>query len=116
MISFWAKALFGGLIVALAATLARRAPALGALVAALPLTSIVTMTILWYDKGDRAQVAGFSESVFWFVVPTLPMFLLMPAMLRAGWGYWPTLAAGCTLTIALYLCVRMIALRFGVTI
>ena len=69
-----------------------------------------------YDTGDRVRLAAHAEATFWYVLPSLPMFLLIPALLRHGVGFWVSLAAGCVLTILLYLAVVAIAARFGVTL
>jgi hypothetical protein len=54
------------------------------------------------------------EATFWYVIPSLPMFLLMPMLLRHGVGFWVSLAAGCALTIVLYALTVMIAAKFGI--
>ena len=58
-------------------------------------------------------MAAHVEATFWFVLPSLPMFLLIPLMLRSGMGFWASLAIGCALTIALYLTMTWIGPRFG---
>ena len=110
------KAGLSGVIIAVASELARRAPALGALILSLPLVSLLAMLWLWRDTGDSARIAALSESTFWYVLPTLPMFLVMPAMLRHGAGFWPTLAASAALTFVLYLCTIWVLGKFGVTL
>ena len=73
---------------------------LSALVIALPLTSLVAM--IWMRRAGQSpeRLAHHAEATFWFVVPTLPMFLILPWMLRHGWGFWTALAANCLITIA----------------
>jgi hypothetical protein len=71
------------------------------------------MIWLWRDKPDVPNMASHVQATFWFVLPSLPMFLFMPAMLRQGIGFWPTLAVGCALTIILYLAMVWIGPRFG---
>jgi hypothetical protein len=66
------------------------------------------MIWLWRDTSDPVRMAAHAEATFWYVLPSLPMFLLIPLMLRSGWGFWPSLVAGCLLTMALY--AAMIAL------
>src|SRR3954447_11001747 len=97
------KAALSGLLAALVSEIAKRSPAFGALVASLPLISVMAVIWLWRDTGDSARIAAHMEATFWYVIPSLPMFLLIPAMLRAGFNFWPTLAAGCALTLMLYL-------------
>jgi hypothetical protein len=114
MIAFWIRALLSGLIVAGVSTIARRYPAGGALLASLPLVSVLGMMWLWHDKPDAANMAAHAEATFWYVLPSLPMFLLIPAMLRRGMDFWPALFAGCVLTILAYLATVLLAARFGV--
>jgi hypothetical protein len=114
MIYFIAKAALSGLVIALVSEVAKRSPGLGALIVSLPLISILAMIWLWRDTGDSVQVASHVEATFWYVIPSLPMFLLMPALLRHGVGFWASLASGCALTIVLYALTVMIAGKFGI--
>jgi hypothetical protein len=112
------KAAISGIIVAAASETARRSPALGALIVSLPLTSLLALVWLWHDAGDSERVAALAQSTFWYVLPTLPMFLLLllPLLLRHGAGFWPALAAGCSLTVTLYLVTVWILAKFGVAL
>lgn len=116
MLAFALRAALSGVMIALVALLARRSPALGALVASLPLVSVMGMMWLWHDTHDSARLASHAEATLWYVIPSLPMFLLIPALLRHGMNFWLALAAGCALTVLLYLATVVIAARFGVTI
>jgi len=116
MIAFAVRALLSGIIVAAVALIARRSPAAAALVASLPLVSLLGMIWLWRDTGDKLRIAAHAEATFWYVLPSLPMFLLVPAMLRAGAGFWPALVAGCALTVLLYLATAAVVARFGITL
>ena len=110
---FLLKAALSGLIVATVSTVAKRYPGFGALIASLPLVSVLGMIWLWHDKPDSQNMAAHAQATFWFVLPSLPMFLLIPALLRAGMNFWLALFAGCALTIALYLAMTWIGPRFG---
>ncbi len=65
------------------------------------------------ERPDTANMAAHAEATFWFVLPSLPMFLLIPALLRSGVGFHLSLAAGCLLTVVLYLVMIGIGPRFG---
>ena len=114
MLTFAAKALLAGVIIAAIAEIGRRLPAMAALVAALPLVSILGMIFLWQARPDAENMAVHAEATFWFVLPSLPMFLLIPVLLRQGFGFWTALAAGCVLTIALYLLMVQFGPRLGI--
>jgi hypothetical protein len=107
------KAALSGLIIASGSEAARRSPAFGALIISLPLVSILGLVWLWRDTHDGARVADLATGTFWYVLPSLPMFLLIPALLRRGVGFWSALGAGCLLTIALYGLTAAVAARFG---
>ncbi len=107
------KATLSGIVIAIASQLARRYPGFGALVASLPLVSILGAIWLWKDRPDPANMAQHMEATFWYVLPSLPMFLVIPAMLRAGVPFWLALIAGCGLTVGLYLVMSWLAPRIG---
>ncbi len=87
---------------------------LSALLIALPLTSLLAM--IWMHQGRQTpeRIANHAEGTFWFVLPTLPMFLILPWMLRAGWNFWLALGANCLITAALFWIMVAILRKFGV--
>lgn len=107
------KALVSGLLIAVISEVAKRQPGLGALIASLPLVSVMGMVWLWRDKPDAANMAHHAFATFWYVLPSLPMFLLIPALLGRGWSFWVALGLGCALTVALYLLMVWVAGRMG---
>jgi hypothetical protein len=107
------KAGLSGILIATISEVAKRYPGFGGLIASLPLVSVLGMIWLWRDKPDAANMAAHAEGTFWFVLPSLPMFLLIPMMLRQGFGFWPSLIAGCVLTVALYSLMVWAGPRFG---
>jgi len=113
MLYFAGKAVISGILIALISTLAKRYPGFGALVASLPLVSVLGMMWLWHEKPDPVTMAAHAEATFWFVLPSLPMFLLIPLLLRHGVVFWVALAGGCCLTVVLYGAMVWLAPRFG---
>lgn len=107
------KAALSGVIIAIVSQVAKRYPGFGALIASLPLVSVLGMIWLWRDKPDVPNMAAHVQATFWFVLPSLPMFLLMPFLLRHGTPFWASLLIGCTLTVALYLAMVSVGPRFG---
>ena len=72
-------------LVLLASALARRTGWIGALVASLPLTSLLVLAWLYHDTRDSTQVADLSMGIFWFVLGSLPFFVVLALALRQGW-------------------------------
>lgn len=110
---FAVKAILSGLLIAAISEIARRSPGFAALVASLPLVSILGMIWLWRDTGDTGRLAAHAEATFWYVLPSLPMFLLVPWLLRSGNGFWLSLAIGCGVTVVLYFLLLWLAPRFN---
>ncbi len=108
-----AKALLSGALIAAISEVGKRLPTLGALIASLPLVSVLGMILIWQARPDAENMAVHAGATFWYVLPSLPMFLLIPYLLRSGVGFWPALIAGCVLTIALYLLMMQIGPRLG---
>src|SRR5690242_19184351 len=103
MFYFIIKAGLSGLIVAAVSELARRHPGWGGLLASLPLTSLLAMLWLYRDtSGDAGKVAALSISTFWFFLPSVPLFVALPLLIRSNAGFWPSMAISVVGTLALY--------------
>ncbi len=113
MLFFLVKTVVSGVLIAIVSTVSKRYPGFGGLIASLPLISVLGMIWLWQEKPDAALMADHSQSTFWFVLPSLPMFLVIPSLLRRGLSFWPSLAIGCGLTIVLYSGVVWLGPKIG---
>ena len=111
-----AKALLSGALIVAIAEIGKRLPTMGALIASLPLVSVLGMILLWHTRPDAQNMAIHAQGTFWYVLPSLPMFPLMAWMLRTGIGFWPSLLAGCALTVALYLAMAHFGPRIGIRV
>lgn len=110
------KAILSGAIVAVVSEAARRNPGFGALIASLPMISLLGMIWLWRDTHDTERLAAHAEATFWYVIPSLPMFLILPALIRKGVAFVPALAIGCATTVALYFVMVAVGPKFGLKI
>ena len=108
------KALLSGAIVAAVSEIARRFPGWGGLVASLPLVSLLAMTWLYLDTRDTAKVADLASSTFWFFLPSMPMFVIIPWLLRSGWSWGATMSVAIGVTLALYALMFWAVPRMGV--
>jgi len=116
MFALIAKALVAGAMIVAIAEIGKRLPAAAALVASLPLVSILGMILLWHERPDAENMAVHAGATFWYVLPSLPMFLVMPVLLRAGVPFWLCLTAGCALTVALYALMATFGPRIGLRV
>lgn len=113
MFALIAKALVAGAMIVAIAEIGKRLPTAAALVASLPLVSILGMILLWHERPDAENMAVHAGATFWYVLPSLPMFLVMPVMLRAGLPFWLSLTVGCAVTVVLYSLMAAFGPRFG---
>ena len=94
--------------------IAKRADRLGALISSLPLVTIMIMIWLHLENQKAEKIANHAYYTFWYVLPTMPMFLLMPWMLGRGVHFWWSLGASALLTIACFAVTAVVMKRFGV--
>jgi len=104
-----------GLIV-LISEVSKKLPLLGSLIASLPLVSVLGMIWLYGETKDVTRIADHAEGTFWYVLPSLPMFLLMPWMLRKGFSFIAALSAGIVLTGVLYFLMTKVLAKFGMNL
>lgn len=116
MFYFVIKAAVSGVIVALVSEIARRFPGWGGLLASLPVVSLLALIWTYRDSGNPATVAALSQSTFWFVLPSLPLFMIIPVLLRNGSGFWAAIGLACAVTLLLYAAFFWIAPRLGITL
>lgn len=107
------KYLLTAAVVVLVSELAKRSDRLGGLIAALPLITIMSLIWLYLEKQPEQKIANHAWYTFWYVVPTLPMFLAFPWLL-ARLGFWPTLLASAAISLLSFVLFALIARRFGV--
>jgi len=100
-------------LVVLISEIAKRSDRLGGLIAALPLVTVLTLIWLHVEQQPTVRIANHAWYTFWYVLPTLPMFLLFPALL-ARIGFWPSLLASVVLTAVCFAGFALALRRFGV--
>ena len=108
------KAALSVVIVMIVSEVSRRNPSIGGLIASLSLISILAFIWLWRDTSDPERIAAQAEATFWYIFPSIPMFLALPAMLKNGVGFWAALSIACVLTLALYSATMWVLPRIGI--
>ena len=103
-------------IIVIISEVSKRLPLLGSLIASLPLVSILGMIWMYGETKDLIRIADHAEGTFWYVLPSLPMFLLMPFLLRKGISFPAALSAGIALTGVLYLLMTKVLAKFGMNL
>lgn len=107
------KYLLTAAVVVSVSELAKRSDRLGGLIAALPLVTILTLIWLYLENQSEQKIANHAWYTFWYVVPTLPMFLAFPWLLPRL-GFWLTLLASAVISIVSFVLFALILRRFGI--
>jgi hypothetical protein len=107
------KVLLTAVIVVAISELGKRSTLAGALLASLPLTSLLALIWLYRDTGDAAQAAALARGIFWLVLPSLAFFIVFPAGVRTGWSFWTSMSAGIAATLVAYGALLGVDRAFG---
>ena len=107
------KYLLTAAVVVLVSEIAKRSDKLGGLVAALPLVTVLALIWLYVEGQPQQKIANHAWYTFWYVVPTLPMFLAFPVLLPRL-GFWPTLLACVVITVVCFGLFALAVRRFGI--
>jgi len=110
----WVKLVLTALVIVVVTKVQVFSERLSALLIALPFTSLLAMFWMQVERQEKARIANHAEGTFWFVLPTLPMFLILPWMLRRGWEFWPALGVNCLITIGCFWLTVVILRQFGI--
>ena len=110
------KVLVSAVLIVLIAEIAKRNTLFGALIASLPVTSLLAFIWLYLDTGNSARIAELSTGVFWLVLPSLAFFILLPLALRSGWTFWPSLLTAMAATVACYGIMVLLLRKLGIEV
>jgi lipoprotein signal peptidase len=109
------KYLVTAAVVVLVSEIARHYDRVGALIASLPLVTLMVLLWLYMEGAPASKISNHAWYTFWYVLPTLPMFALFP-MLMARIGFWPTLAASVLITLVCFGALGLVIRRFGIAL
>lgn len=108
---FVLKCMISGVIVGIVSEVARKNPGFAAIIASLPLTSILALIWLYKDTGDSKAVLDLSNGIALVVLPSLVFFIVLSLLLRYGWNFWPSLGSSCIAMSLIYFgYVRIVSL------
>jgi hypothetical protein len=103
-------------VIVIVSEVAKRSDKFGALISSLPFVTIMVMIWLYIEKQGSQKIGNHAYYTFWYVLPTLPMFLVMPWLMSKGMNFWISLAICAVVTIACFAVTALVAKRFGVNL
>ncbi|TAN53682.1 MAG: DUF3147 family protein [Methylococcaceae bacterium] len=104
------------IVVVAISEVAKRSSFLAALLASLPLTSLLAFVWLYLETGDTQKIAALSQHIFWLVIPSLLLFVLLPMLLRAGGSFWGSLGLSSAATAVAYFSMIWLMDRLSIDI
>lgn len=109
------KLLVSAAIIVAVTEVAKVNATLGGLIKSLPLVSLIALIWIYVETQDTAKISALSISTFWFVLPTLPMFLVLPALLKQNLSFWVSLGLSVVVMLLCYGFTMLVLRRFGVS-
>lgn len=93
---------------------AKRSTLIGAILASVPIVSILAMLWLYVETKDPARISSLSTSIFWLVLPSLALFLTLPVLLKLGVNFYLAMTLATGLTVGCYFLLVLALGHFGV--
>jgi len=116
LVYYLAKVAITAVLVVMISEIAKRSSFLGAVLASVPLTSVLAMLWLYVDTGDTSKVSGFASSIFWLVLPSLALFIALPVLLNQGLNFYFSIAISIGITAVCYVLMVLVLRHFGIAL
>jgi hypothetical protein len=114
---YWiTKTLITALVIVGVSEIAKRLPVFAAILASLPLISILSMVWLFIDTGDSQKIISLSYGIFWAVLPSLVFFIALPLLLKGGLKFGLAMPVACLIMFGFYSLYVLIIKKFGITL
>ena len=102
------------ILIVVISEVAKRSTLIGAILASIPLVSVLAMIWLYIDTRDVAKVGTLATSIFWLVLPSLALFISLPLLLRQGVNFYLSMGIAIMITIVCYGLMVSVLKNFGV--
>ena len=116
MLYYAIKVIISALLIVAVSEIAKRSTGFAALVASLPLTSLLAFVWLHMEAASPDKIADLSSQIFWLVLPSLLLFLLLPLLLKHGLSFWVSLGLSMAATAGCYIAFLPLLRRMGVNL
>jgi hypothetical protein len=116
MLYYALKVIVSAVVIVAISEIAKRSTGFAALVASLPLTSLLAFIWLHMEASKPERIAELSSQIFWLVLPSLLLFVLLPLLLKQGMSFWLSLGLSVAATAALYVAMLPLLRRMGVNL
>jgi len=111
-----AKTIISAIIIVAVSEISKRSSLFGAIIASLPLVSYLGMIWLYIDTNSKTQVSQLSKNVFWMVLPSLFLFIVLPKLLNTNMNFYLALFLSTVVMVMTYFTMIYILQKFGIHI
>ncbi len=108
------KVMVTTLLIVAISEVSKRSSLVGAVLASVPLISVMAILWLYIDTKDVEKVSALAVSVFWLVLPSLVLFVVLPLLLKNGWGFYLSLGVSVSATIVSYFIMLVVLKKLGI--
>lgn len=108
------KLVISALLIVLISEISKRSSLAGALLAAIPLVSILAMTWMYIDTNSSEKAVAFSQDIVWLIVPSMTLFITFPILIKKGFGFYPSMFISISLTVLAYYSVIFLLEKWGI--
>ena len=108
------KVIISAVLIVAISEISKRSSLIGAVLASIPLVSVLAMIWLYVDTRDVDRVAGLASSIFWLVLPSLALFIALPLLLKLGYNFYLSMGASIMITIGCYGLMITVLNRYGI--
>ncbi len=113
MLLYIIKLIISASIIVVASEISKKYPSIGGVLISLPLTSLLAIIWLYLDTKNTQKVIELSYTVFWMVIPSLALFIILPLLLKKML-FFPALAIACSVTVLLYKLTAVLIKKFNI--
>ena len=106
------KIILTAIIIVGVAQLSQKDTLLAAVLASIPLVSVLAMMWMNQDGASNEDIVNFSKDIVWLVLPSLLLFIVMPELIERGWNFYPALGGGLCATVIGYFLMIELMKRF----
>jgi uncharacterized membrane protein (GlpM family) len=110
---YFIKVIVSAMLIVVISEISKRSSLWGAVVASLPVVSIIAFMFLYQETKDVNKVMDLSKDIFWLVIPSLALFISLPLLLKKGIDFYPALGTSCVITLGCYLLMNQVMKYFG---
>jgi hypothetical protein len=110
------KLVVTAVLIVLISEVSKRSSLIGAILASVPLVSVLAMFWLYVDTKDAEKIASLSSSIFWLVLPSLSLFILLPVLLNKGTGFYLSMGSSLAVMIGCYFVMVVVLQRYGIAL